>query len=101
MLLASGVAGAMGLLLGLSFRVSALLAASLVTATVCLSVAPFTELTLMIVIVITIALLGVLQVGYIMGLMVSCVVSRARLWPTGRPIPTDDQPSNYGKVWAR
>jgi hypothetical protein len=78
MLLASGVAGAMGLLLGLLFRVPALLAASLMTATVCLSVAAFTELTLMTVIVITIALLGVLQVAYFMGLTVTCAVSRAR-----------------------
>jgi hypothetical protein len=93
MLLAFGAVGAMGLLLGLSFRAPALLASYLVTATVFLSVAPFTELKPMTVIVITFGLVGMLQVGNFMAIMVSCAVSRARLWPIGRPIANDDQPN--------
>jgi hypothetical protein len=45
--LALGAGCAMGLLLGLSFRVPALLAVSLARATVCLCAAPFTELKAM------------------------------------------------------
>jgi hypothetical protein len=83
MVLAFGAAAAMGLLLGLFLRVPALLAASLVTATLCLSVAPLTELKPTTVIVIIFELLGVLQLGYFMSLMVTCTVSRAKLWAHG------------------
>jgi hypothetical protein len=72
MLLAFGAAGALGLLLGLWYRIPALLAASGVTAPVCLFVAPFTGLTPLSVAVITFTLLGVMQVGYLAGLMLSC-----------------------------
>jgi hypothetical protein len=71
MLLALGAAGAMGLLLGLRYRVPALLVASGVTTAVCLLVAPFTGLKPLSVMVITFALLGVLQLGYLTGLMLS------------------------------
>jgi hypothetical protein len=79
MLLAFGAAGALGLLLGLRYRIPALLAASGVTALVCL-VAPFTGLTPLSAAVITFTLLGVMQVGYLAGLMLSCAWLRAKLW---------------------
>jgi hypothetical protein len=47
----------------------------------------------MTVIVIASGLAGMLQVGYFMALMVTCAVSRARLWSIDRPVPTDDQPN--------
>ena len=46
MLLAFAATGSVGLVLGVWFRAPALIAASGVTAVVCLSVAPFTELEL-------------------------------------------------------
>jgi hypothetical protein len=80
MLSAFGAAGALGLLLGLRYRIPALLAASGVTAPVCLFVAPFTGLTPLSAAVITFTLLGVMQVGYLAGLMLSCAWLRAKLW---------------------
>jgi hypothetical protein len=79
MLLALAAAGSMGLLLGFWLRVPALIAASGVTAVVCLSVAPFTELGPASAVGMTFALVGVLQVGYLGGLILSRAWSRIRL----------------------
>ena len=71
-----------GLLLGLWFRVPALVAASGLTAAACLSLAPFMDLGSMPTLGITFAALGVLQVGYLAGTMLSpCLVEKARLSP--------------------
>jgi hypothetical protein len=79
MLLALAAAGSMGLLLGFWLRVPALIAASGVTAVVCLSVAHFKELGLASAVGMTFALVGVLQVGYLAGLMLSGAWSTIRL----------------------
>ena len=79
MLLTFATGGSLGLLLGIWFRVPALVAASGVTAVVCLSVAPFTELGLASAVAMTFALVGVLQVGYLAGLVLSGACSRIRL----------------------
>jgi hypothetical protein len=96
MLLALGAAGAMGLLLGLRYRVPALLVASGVTTAVCLLVAPFTGLKPLSAGVITFELLGVLQFGYLTGLMLSCAWSRASLWLAGRAGLANGQPPRQG-----
>ena len=56
------------------------------TAVVCVTAAPFTALEPIAVVGITFGLLGVLQLGYLAGLMVSCAWSRA-----GRPVIADSQ----------
>jgi hypothetical protein len=56
-----------------------MLLASGVTAVVCLSVAPFTELGPASAVGMTFALVGVLQVGYLGGLILSRAWSRIRL----------------------
>jgi hypothetical protein len=101
MLLAFGIAGALGLLLGLRHRVPALLAASVVTVTVCLSVTPFTDLKPMAAVGVTFAMLGVLQVGYLTGLMVSCAWSRANVWLASRAGVANGQLPGQGKVRTR
>jgi hypothetical protein len=79
MLLAFAATGSVGLLLGFWGRAPALIAASGVIAVICLSVAPFTELGPASAVGMTFALVGVLQVGYLAGLMLSCAWSRIRL----------------------
>ena len=64
-------AGGIGLLLGLWFRVPALVAASGLIAAACLSLATFTDLGPMPTLVFTFASLGVLQVGYLVGAMLA------------------------------
>ena len=70
--------GSVGLLLGFWLRVPALIAASAVTAVVCFLVASFTELEPASAAGLTFALVGVLQVGYLAGLMLSCAWSWIR-----------------------
>ena len=60
----------------------ALVAASALTAAACLSLATFTDLGPMPMLGITFAALGVLQVGYLAGTMLSFAWLRARLSPT-------------------
>jgi hypothetical protein len=83
MLLAFAATGSVGLVLGLWLRAPALIAASGVTAVVCLSVAPLTELGPASAVGMTFTLVGVLQVGYLAGLMLSCAWSRSRLSRSG------------------
>src|SRR5262245_36262527 len=71
MLLTFAAGGLVGLLLGFWFRVPAVVAASGVTAVICLSVAPFTELGPASAVAMTFALMGVLQLGYLAGVVVS------------------------------
>lgn len=70
-----------GLLLGLRYRVPALSAASVVTAAACLWIAISNELRPTSAVLITFAMLGVFQVAYIAGVMLSCAVARAGVWP--------------------
>ena len=83
MLWAFAGTGQVGLLLGFWFRAPALIAASGVTVVLCLSVAPFTELEPAPAVGMTLALVGVLQVGYLAGLMLSGAWSRIRLSRSG------------------
>ena len=80
MLLAVEAAGMLGLLLGLRYRIPALLAASGATIPICLFAAPFMGLTSLSTAVITCALLGMMQAGYLAGLLVSCAWLRANRW---------------------
>jgi hypothetical protein len=78
-LLTFAACGSVGLLLGFWLRAPALIAASGLTAVVCLSVAPFAELGPASAVGLTLALLSVLQVGYLAGLTLSCAWARMRL----------------------
>jgi hypothetical protein len=69
-------AGSMGILLGMWFRVPALIAASVTTAALCLLIAPFTELSVDAAAGTTLALLTALQGGYLVGLIASAAWSR-------------------------
>ena len=73
-------AGATGVMLGLWFRVHALIAASVAIVALCLLIAPFTELSLLSIAGMMLLLLSLLQAGYLAGLM----VSRGRV-PRGAP----------------
>ena len=72
-------AGATGVMLGLWFRVPALIAASMVTVLSWLLVAGFTEIELLPTAGTLLLVLGLLQAGYLVGLMVSYLWSRAGL----------------------
>jgi hypothetical protein len=101
LLWAFGAAGTTGLVLGFWFRVPALLAASLVTAAICLLVAPFAELGAMAMVGVSFALLGMLQAGYLTGLTLSCAWSRANLWLAGPSGLANGQPPGHGKTHTR
>jgi hypothetical protein len=79
MLWAFSATVSMGLSLGFWLPPPALIAASGVTVVICLSVAPFTELEPATAVGMTFALVGVLQVGYLAGLMLSCAWLMIRL----------------------
>jgi hypothetical protein len=95
MLWAFAGTGPVGLMLGLWFRAPALIAASGVTAIVCLSAAPFTELEPASAVGITFALVDVLQVGYLAGLMLSGAWSRGRLSCSGHASLAIDEPGAH------
>jgi hypothetical protein len=63
-------AGSIGLLLGLWFRVPALIAASVASVVLCLLIAPFVELSPVSTAGMILALLSALQGGYLVGLVV-------------------------------
>jgi hypothetical protein len=77
--MAIAAAGAMGLLCGLWLRVPALLVASGVMVAACLLLAILAKLEPMGTLGGILASLGALQLGYLTGLMLLCVCSRARL----------------------
>lgn len=70
-------AGATGVMLGLWFRVQALIAASAATAVSCLLIAAFTDFGLLAAAGTLLLLLSLLQAGYLAGLMISYAWSRA------------------------
>ncbi len=71
-------AAAIGLLLGFSLRVSAVVAASVAIVVVGGSIAPFTGVSALTAALTTIGSLFAVQGGYIGGLALSCVWSRMR-----------------------
>ena len=83
MLWVFAAAGATGVILGLWFRVAALVVVSAVTAAACLPVAVLAGVGLMPSLIITFATVGLLQVGYLAGVMLACAQSR-RDAPSGR-----------------
>ena len=70
--------GFAGLLLGWWFRVPALIAVSTLAAVISMAAATLMGLGLLFAAGLTFALLGALQVGYLAGLMLSCVRARAK-----------------------
>ena len=70
--------GLAGLLLGWWFRVPALIVVSAVAAVISMAAATHMGLGLLSAAGLTFALLGALQVGYLAGLMLSCVRARAK-----------------------
>jgi hypothetical protein len=91
-----GAGGAIGLLLGLRFRLPALLAASGAMAAACLTVAFCSASKPLIAVGMTFAALGVLQLGYVAGLLLSCAWSKVRHWPAGRLTLASDNPPRHG-----
>ena len=82
---AFAAAGATGVLLGLWFRVAALAAASGVTAAAGLPAAMLAGMGLMPSLIITFATLGLLQAGYLAGVMLACAQSRGDALSGRRP----------------
>jgi hypothetical protein len=78
-------AGATGVLLGLWFRVAALAAASGVAAAACLPAAVLAGVGLMPSLIITFATVGLLQLGYLAGVMLACAQSRVGALSGRRP----------------
>lgn len=76
-------AGATGVMLGLWFRVQALIAASALTVLAWLVIAAFTEFDLLATAGTLLLLLSLLQVGYLAGLVVAHAWSRASLARSG------------------
>jgi hypothetical protein len=100
-MLLSFAAGATGILLGLCFRVQALIVASCAMFILCLVIAPFAGLGLLSTAGMMLLLLGLLQAGYLSGLMISHVCSRA-----GMPRPRCHQVQAVARAikscpWAR
>ena len=93
--------GLAGLLLGLRFRVTALIAASGMTAVVGMTAATHMGLEFLAAVGVTFALLGVLQVAYVLGLMLSCARSRAKFLVADRYILADGREPGHFKAWAR
>jgi hypothetical protein len=93
--------GGIGLVLGIWFRVPALVAASGLTAAACLSLTPLTDLGPMAAVVITFATLAVLQLGYLVGLILSCAWSSARLSLANLPMLGNGEKLNRRKPWGR
>lgn len=91
------VAGLVGLLLGCWFRVPALIAASGVAAVISMTAAIHMGLEFLFAVGVTFALLGALQVGYIAGLMLSCVRSRAKFLLAERYMLAGGQGSGHSR----
>jgi hypothetical protein len=85
MLWAFAAAGAMGVLLGLCFRVGVLAAASGITAVACLLTAILAGAGLLPSLFFTFATLGLLQAGYLAGVMLACAQSRGNALSSRRP----------------
>ena len=97
MLWAFAAAGATGVLLGLWFRVAALVAVSVMTAAACLPAAVLAGVGLLLALGFAFACLGALQVGYLAGLMLFCAWRGARVLSADLPmLGNDERPSRSG-----
>lgn len=81
MLWAYAAAGGLGLLLGLRYRVPAVVLASAAVALASVFVAPFAGWSLWATVVTAFVGVLALQCGYVAGLGLACAAARARLWP--------------------
>ena len=75
------MAGGMGVVLGLWLRVPSVIAASGALVLLCSIVMPLGDWPPLTAIAFSFALLGALQCGYLVGLIVSCAWARARSSP--------------------
>lgn len=75
------MAGGMGVVLGLWLRVPSVIAASGALVLLCGVVMPLGDWPLLTAIAVSFALVGALQCGYLIGLMLSCVWARATSSP--------------------
>ena len=98
MLWAVAISACAGLLLGLSLRVPAVVAASLATVVACIVVAQFANWSLLQTAVHSLALLTTLQTGYLLGLMLSCVRSRLGSWRKASNGVSDSSPMRSGRT---
>lgn len=78
---AYAAAGGLGLLLGLRYRVPAVLAASAAFALLSIAIAPFAGWSPWATLAVALGGAFTLQCGYLAGLMMMCAAARARLWP--------------------
>ncbi len=81
MLWAYAVAGGLGLVLGLRYRVPAVLVASAAYTLASITVAPFAGWSLWATLAVVFGGAFALQCGYLVGLGLVCVATRARHWP--------------------
>lgn len=95
MLWSFAVAGLVGLLLGCWFRIPALVGASAVAALMTMLAAAHTGLHILSAVGLTFAVLGVLQVGYIAGLTLSCARSRTKFLLADRYLLARDQAPSH------
>ena len=73
--------GGVGLLFGLRFRVPMVLVTSIAVVPVCVIVAVLAQWSLLSAIAFTLGLLSALQCGYLIGLLLTCAVSRLGAFP--------------------
>jgi hypothetical protein len=95
---AVAISACTGMLLGLSLRGPAVVAASLATVVACVMLAPFANWSLLQTAVHTFALLTTLQTGYLLGLMLSCVRSRSGSWRKVSNGVSDSNPMRSGRT---
>lgn len=80
MLWAYAAAGGLGLLLGLRYRVPAVLVASAVFALGSVAIAPSTGWSPWVTLAVTFGGALTLQCGYLVGLGIMCAATQGRLW---------------------
>ena len=78
-------AGGLGVLLGLRYRVPALLVASIAVAAAAAAIAIHTQASPLAVLALTLGAAATLQCGYLCGLLVAYAASRAKLRHGGEP----------------
>jgi hypothetical protein len=93
------IGGLAGLLLGFWFRAPALIAASAIAAVIGATAAIRMGLEFLPAVGLTFALLGVLQVGYLGGLMLSCARSRAKFLLAQRSVGSGGRGSDHIRMW--
>lgn len=78
-------AGGLGLLLGLRYRVPAVLLASIAVAAAAATVAVHMQASSLAALALALGAAATLQFGYLCGLLIAYAASRAKLRPGGEP----------------